>query len=280
MNRIIKDCAKVVLNGVQAAYVPVGRALGTIDFPVPPNSSMRKTSSRSIRHYYVSGIRSYLPIATAALALGVPLNRKIAVLDFGCGVGRQLLHFTKYYPAPDYHACDIDHTHIAFIKNNYPRVQARVSNFKPPLPFDDRSFDMIYSVSIFSHLHPDDHRIWLDELFRITKPGGCCFLTTEGPTALRMMEDRLGSADSLTEVLARDGVLYRDYDRWYGDGNWITRHMPVVDSAVGIDGRYGNTVLSPGHVRSEWPKSGFEVVQVLEGVIDHRQDLIALRRPA
>jgi hypothetical protein len=45
-------------------------------------------------------------------------------------------------------------------------------------------------------------------------------------------------------------------------------------------GSYGNTVLSPDYIRRHWSKSGLEVVDIVEGVIDHRQDLVVCKRPA
>ena len=99
-----KKLAKAGYNYYQAGVVALATAAGIIDFPVPPNSSMRKTGTHTIRKFYESGIRTYLPIAVAALREGVDLFSGIRVLDFGCGVGRQLLHFTRRYPAPSYSA--------------------------------------------------------------------------------------------------------------------------------------------------------------------------------
>jgi SAM-dependent methyltransferase len=157
-----KKLTKLMLNGLQTAQVLVGQITGRIDFPVPPNSSMRKTSSTTIRHYYESGIRTYLPIAAIALHEGVDLNAGIRILDFGCGVGRQLLHFTRYFPAPAYFACDVDHTSVAFIRVNYPHVEAYTNEYDPPLKYPDGYFDMVYSVSIFSHLSMPDQVLWLN----------------------------------------------------------------------------------------------------------------------
>src|SRR5271155_2159102 len=102
MTPLLRESGKLVLNAIQDACVALGKAAGIVDFPVPPNSSMRKTSSRSIRHYYVSGVACYLPIATMALHCGVRLRDKVRVLDFGCGAGRQLLHFTRNFPQGNY----------------------------------------------------------------------------------------------------------------------------------------------------------------------------------
>ncbi len=118
--------------------------------------------------FILAGLRTSLPIAACARREGVRLEQKIRILDFGCGVGRPLLHLTRTYPAPTYYACDIDHTSVAYIQKNYPQVQAYTNKFSPPLTYESGFFDMIYSVSIFSHLNMDDQMIWLRELARVT----------------------------------------------------------------------------------------------------------------
>ena len=46
----------------------------------------------------------------------------------------------------------------------------------------------------------------------------------------------------------------------------------------GITEGYGNMVIAPEFVLDRWPKAGFIVDSVIEGIIGHRQDLIVLRR--
>jgi len=276
MHPIVRESAKLAVNTLHASWATLSRTAGLIDFPVPPYSSMRKTSSRTIRHYYVSGVACYLPIATMALHQGVALREPIRVLDFGCGVGRQLLHFTKHFPKVQFEACDVDSTLIDFIRKHYPDVAANVTKFDPPLPFKTSSLDMIYSVSTFSHIHPENQRQWLDELFRVTKPSGYCFLTTEGWTALGLMRD-VFLADMDAKLRER-GILYKEYEflKYERGRDPIS---PLVNVARGISGSYGNTVMTPNFIRENWAASGFEVVDVIEGVIDTRQDLIILRKP-
>ncbi|HEY3835395.1 MAG TPA: class I SAM-dependent methyltransferase [Bryobacteraceae bacterium] len=272
----LRESAKLILNGAQRGYVAAGRAVGIVDFPVPRFSSMKKTSSTSIRHYYVSGITCSLPIVTMALNHGVRLRENINVLDFGCGVGRQLLHLTRQFPAPRYFACDVDSTLVEFIEQNYPTVRAHVTRFDPPLPFEAGSMDMIYSVSTFSHINPEHQKSWLKELRRITRPGGYCFLTTEGWTALRMM-GRLLDIEAAGKQLRETGIFYKEYD-FYPVETQRRNLSPTVNLLRGIDQSYGSTVITPEFVREKWPAAGFEVVNVVEGIIDARQDLIILRR--
>jgi len=42
----------------------------------------------------------------------------------------------------------------------------------PPMSYEDNMFDFVYSISIFTHLPEDMQFAWLQELQRITKPGG------------------------------------------------------------------------------------------------------------
>src|SRR5579863_5023887 len=95
---LLKTIGKAILDKYQSMKVALLRAMGVIDFPVPPNSRMRGTSSNTIRHYYESGLTTTLPIITAAYIEGLDLRASAEVLDFGCGVGRQLLHFKRNYP--------------------------------------------------------------------------------------------------------------------------------------------------------------------------------------
>lgn len=274
----IKKLAKIGLNWLQNIQVAFARLLGLVDFPVPANSSMRKTSSKKVKHYYVSGIQSAVPIITSALREGVSFTSGTRILDFGCGVGRQLLHFTRNLPGPDYYGCDIDDTSIAFVNKAYPRVDAYTSNFNPPLKYDDAFFDMVYSVSIFSHLNMEDLGTWLSELGRITRPGGYCFLTTEGETAIAPLAPIFGhDKETLIGELRDKGYLYKEYDYLHKSVE-KQNTLKITSLVVGIEGSYGNTALSTDYIRTHWNTDQFEVVDILEGIIDFRQDLVILRR--
>jgi len=272
----IKESAKLLINGIQRTCVAAGKAFGVIDFPVPRFSSMMKTSSKSVPHYYISGITCSLPIATMALHFGVRLREDINILDFGCGVGRQLLHMTRHFPRPRYSACDVDATLIEFIQRSYPHVAAHATKFDPPLPFESDSLDMIYSVSTFSHINPEHQRSWLKELARITKPGAYCFLTTEGWTALKMMPE-IFDIQNATKALKTNGILYKEYE--YYAAEKARKHLsPALNLLNGIDRSYGSTVMTPEFIRDNWTVNQFEVVDIIEGLIDWRQDLVVLNK--
>ena len=275
---LVKKICKQLINYVQVVYVKIAQIFGIIDYPVPPHSSMRKTSSGSIKLYHRTGIETASPLATAALQQGVNLRDGANVLDFGCGVARQLLQFTRNFPNANYSACDIDDTSIDFIKRAYPQVDSYTSPFRPPLKFEDNHFDLIYSVSIFSHLAMADIPPWLDELARITKPGGICLLTTEGTTALQMMSKGWDSPiEDLNAKLQKDGFLYEEYS-FLKESVKTQDTLRITSLLVGVEGSYGATVLSLDHIKEHWNTEHFEVVDIIEGIIGYRQDVVILRK--
>jgi hypothetical protein len=179
------------------------------------------------------------------------------------------------YPVPSYYACDIDHTSVAFIQKGYPQVQAYTSKFSPPLAYESGFFDMVYSVSIFSHLNMDDQMIWLRELARVTKLGGYVFLSTEGFTSLPYRCPAMQVDEAACRArLEQEGFFYLE------SPDWQEQHqntLAVTSLYVGIERSYGTTILAPDYIRRHWPGAGFEVRAVVDGVIDG-QDLVVLRR--
>jgi SAM-dependent methyltransferase len=50
----------------------------------------------------------------------------------------------------------------------------------PPLDLDDESFDLVYALSVFTHLTADLQLAWRDELRRVLRPDGRLLITTHG----------------------------------------------------------------------------------------------------
>jgi ubiquinone/menaquinone biosynthesis C-methylase UbiE len=279
----VKTIGKAFLDKYQSLKVALLRAMGIIDFPVPPNSRMRGTSSDTIRHYYESGLTTTLPIITAAFIEGLDLRSSAKVLDFGCGVGRQLLHFRRNYPGLTLHACDVNDRSIQYLQSAYPTVESYTSAFSPPLKYPDLNFDLIYSVSIFSHLNIRDHELWLRELARITRGGGLCCLTILG-TYARALRSRPSSghpASKEVTALEEQGFIYESNF----DGKPKPEYMKAVEqiwnlgsNLIGIDEDYGRTYYSERFVRQHWNNESFEVRQYIPGIIDNLQDLVVLKK--
>jgi SAM-dependent methyltransferase len=275
---VAKGIAKRGIDLLFSAKCALLRGLGIIDFSLPPNHILRRTSSHTIRHYYESGLTTFLPIATAAITFGVPMDESIEVLDFACGAGRQLLHLTRLYPNVHAHACDIRADAITHLQRLYPSVQACANKFDPPLPFPDASFDLIYSVSVFSHLSQEDARLWLPELFRVARPGGTLCLTFNSYNSLAVNQSHGKLRHVPVEQLRRDG-FYFDADI-AGFEKKMASELALGFGHPGMTRPTGDMYYSTERVRQLMEGAGFQVLGLLPAIIDRFQDLAVLRRPA
>lgn len=276
---VARSTAMRVIDVCFWSKVAVLHACGIVDFSVPPNHAIRRTSSRTIRHYFESGLTTLLPITTAALLNGVDLDGHAKVLDFGCGVGRQLLQMTRKFPDALVSACDANPDNIKYIQNAFPQANAYANNFDPPLNYADGTFDLVYSVSTFSHFSLEDARLWLTELRRVTKPGGILCLTFNSYTSLGIVHRSGKHLDYTTERLDMDRYWY-DVD----EGVWHKRKAeeavsPFGSKTAGATRPTGNMYFSPAGAKEFFESGGLRLVGHAPGVIDHFQDLAVLRKP-
>ena len=281
MHGRLREFAKILFNQIQYVKVGVLRAFGIVDFPVPPNSIMRRTSASTLRDYFSASLTTYSPVITMARFYGVKFDKSTNVLDFGCGAGSQLMSITRHFPDAKYHAVDIDPSSVAFVKKSYPRVDCYLGGFMPPTKFADCEMDLVYSASTFSHFDLPTQRAWLAELYRITKPGGLVLPTIDGSRSLQFYFTQVSGTDitEIEETLRRDGIFHKDY-AWLKQ---LQQRGPALSPSVDISsyfgGSYGNTTMTPEFVRKNWSAAGFEVLGIAEGVSGGVQDLVVMRRP-
>ena len=140
------------------------------------------------------------------------------VLDFGCGAGRVLRHLVNVVGEDgDLHGVDIDGPSIDWLQaNGEPWIHARQCEETPGLPYPDGHFDLVYALSVFTHI-VDHWAGWLLELRRVLAPGGILLTTVIGPQTAA--ELRLPSPDD-PGMYGR--VLGNDWDH----GGPVTTHDP------------------------------------------------------
>jgi SAM-dependent methyltransferase len=108
---------------------------------------------------------------------GVDLRALGAVLDFGCGCGRTLRHFTGLQRT---RLCgtDFNPALVDWCWWNLPFAEFGLNGLEPPLDHAHEAFDLVYAFSVFTHLPDRLQRAWMDELARIIKPAGYLALST------------------------------------------------------------------------------------------------------
>ena len=112
---------------------------------------------------------------------GVKINRLRSILDFGCGTGRVLIGWHLDNPRRRLFGCDISGDLLDWARNALPKpIHWIQSALNPPLPYPSNSFDLIYLVSVFTHLSSASQDVWKSELKRIIRPGGYILMTLHG----------------------------------------------------------------------------------------------------
>lgn len=163
------------------------------------------------------------------------------MLDFGCGAGRTLRHFAAEAEVAEIWGCDIDRPSIEWLEQHLsPPFHAWASAHDPPLGLEHGSFDLIYAVSVFTHL-TDNSTSWLLELHRMLKPDGLLIATFMGRWTSEWfakepwVEDRVGK-----------NVLYHHRD-WDSGGPavlisewWLREHWGRVFEIVAIAPQFQN----------------------------------------
>lgn len=109
-------------------------------------------------------------------------NKKLKVLDIGCGVV-PLCNYISL-KGHDVVALDPMKNDIDFlIQNDMNKLHNSTVNYMhgygEKLPFEDNSFDVVYSVSVMEHIASGNDLIVLSEILRVLKVGGRLILTTD-----------------------------------------------------------------------------------------------------
>lgn len=145
--------------------------------PVPPAELHQRVAGplSNAQNYEDNGRRAREAIVSLLPADWSWEGRRL--LDFGCGPGRVLRQFLPEAERAELHGCDIHGPGIEWLAAQAPpRVHAFVNAELPPLDRPDSFFDLVWAVSVFTHL-ADSWSRWLLEIHRVLKPGGL-FVTT------------------------------------------------------------------------------------------------------
>jgi SAM-dependent methyltransferase len=127
--------------------------------------------------YYRRGRRIVGEIQKLLLQLGSPLGEADSVLEFACGYGRLTRHFVERIPPSKLVVSDIDRAAVDFVRESFG-VGGFYSSREPEKLLDDRRYDLIIVVSLFSHLPAERWTGWLRRLEEMLKPQGLLVFST------------------------------------------------------------------------------------------------------
>jgi len=206
----------------------------------------------------ILSMQQYLSVA------GVNLNKIHTLLDFGCGSGRFLVGWHLSQPQIKLHGSDINEQLIAWTKNNLPAdIQCEQSHLMPPLDYQDNQFDLIYLISVFTHLSLEAQTEWVKELSRVMKIGGHILLSLHGELYVRNNFDQ--DNNKISRFLD-DGFLQNGHTSIEGANHYSAFHLPkfveTLFAQFSIVGYFPNGQIDGKRTLS--PIAHFQDVYVLE----------------
>ena len=146
---------------------------------LPTDYLLYESFQLNYRRYYIDS-QSTANWIKDNLAKHIAL-KNLNILDWGCGPGRVIQHMPKVVNnGCKFYGTDYNKKSIDWCKSNLKGIEFNCNTLEAKLPYADNFFDVIYGISIFTHLSEKMHYEWLNELVRITKPGGVLYLTTQG----------------------------------------------------------------------------------------------------
>jgi len=217
-------------------------------FPVPPpHLRFRIGADTSLDKFLGIGRTLLGDIKILAGKAGREFDSFESILDFGCGCGRVARYLSKVT------GTDIDPEAIAWCRENLPGT-FDVNDSVPPLKYTDSSFDLIYAISVFTHLPEDLAMRWLEEMRRILRPGGLIVTSTIGESDLR-------------------GLVPDAWDEFQQRGFYYTTRF----TTEGLPSFYGLTFHTRQYIETNWSRS-FHISVFHPKAINNHQDGIVLTR--
>jgi SAM-dependent methyltransferase len=155
-------------------------------------------------NYLYGGLTTAAAIRALTESLGLPLAKVRRVLDWGCSSGRVIRWFADLQAGTELMGTDINEIAVRWCQENLPFAAVLANGALPPLPFPDEHFDLVFGISVVTHLDQDYERAWLKELWRVARPGALVLLSVH---AEDWAQHALGPSE--LDEFRRRGFLYK-----------------------------------------------------------------------
>jgi SAM-dependent methyltransferase len=136
---------------------------------------------------------------------------------------------------------------------------------EPPLKEENDSFDLIYAISVLTHLNETHQDLWLAEWKRLLKPGGVLIATFRSEEFLKQfIQPRSPEyADKLLGALSANGFAHVTDEGWAGV----------------FPNFYNDSFHTPDYVKARWGRE-LDVVGIYPPAVfpGSRQDVAVLRK--
>jgi SAM-dependent methyltransferase len=233
--------------------------------PPTPAHLMVRVSGSSDMSLYPTGHLATRQMRGLLAGVGRRIEDFQSILDFGCGCGRVLLALHNEGVPARLHGSDVDQEGISWCAQSLGSVATFGANEGlPPTRYEAATFDLVYAISVFTHLPEAYQFAWLAELRRIIKPGGWLIATIHGPATCRHLPAEL------QESVAQAGFLYVDQTR----EDW-PKYLGA--KTEGLPDFYRLAYHTFDYVRRRWSEY-FDVLNIVEQGLNFMQDAVVCQK--
>lgn len=233
--------------------------LPALPFRVPPAHLLQRVTGTDNETFFrATSFQSFRDLWSVACKWREPGTLR-SMLDWGCGCGRLINTFGHLSTIGDINGCDIDAEAIAWCRANFSGVRFSVNPPVPPTEYADNTFDLVIGNSVLTHLTMDLQLAWLDEMRRITAPGGLCLASVLGESATYYSHPD----PRVRFILSKAGL----FDEW----------KDISLDGVAPPGYYRDTLQTRAYTVATYGKY-FEILDYLEGGWLKFQDLVVMQK--
>jgi SAM-dependent methyltransferase len=242
MLRNTKVLAKGVLDVVKRSR-PVYNAARRVRFAAGDRLGSRRVEGLTGRVHYndvmldstaPEHVKRYLQVATqfvdilerSCVEAGRDPGSICELLEVGCGYGRIVRELRKRMPTARIYVSDVidsaaRFTAAEFAAHKMPTLEQAGAGF-------EGRFDLVYLLSVYTHLRRDMVADNLRRVAAVLKPGGVAVITVHGQGSAEKAEryeQYWLDKGRLLQALARDGYYYERYPYYYAEYGltWFTR---------------------------------------------------------
>ncbi|MBN1270671.1 MAG: class I SAM-dependent methyltransferase [Candidatus Aminicenantes bacterium] len=262
---MLKELSFLVGNPYFTSINKIKRYVGRGNEINMPPMFLRKRvhGARDIYSFLKVGKNCARDLTNSLKIIGRDWSNFSMVLDFGCGCARVLRHLKEHSKYCHFFGTDIDPETIFWCRNNIDYADFFKCNSLPPLKYPQETFDLLYGVSVFTHLNEEYQFLWLDELRRIAKKKAVLLMTVQG-SLIPEIGNHCGSDLTPEEIsILRSRQIF-------------SRKPKLTDFFAAYES-YRHTYHTKDYIYKKWSEY-FKIVEYITRGLNNHHDVVVLEK--
>ena len=202
------------------------------NFSFPPDYFLYETYKLDYKQYKEDGELAAKEILewTSKYILG-----EFKILEWGCGVGRVIRHFPQLVNKEAVIVgADINSDMIKWDLKNIENVNFETIDYLPPTSFENNQFNIVFALSVFTHIENELQEKWFTEIKRIITENGIFLFSTHGKKFEINLDENekkiLTSQGSLTFNYKQKGHrMMSTYNKYENLKIIIQKHFEILE---------------------------------------------------